>query len=163
MGPLQLSDSGIRDVTGPADDPAENRNWLGGFSAGRRRIGSEEALDSVDHLVRFSFEAGASDSGHLDARELQLLVAETIALEGGAGAMGLIGVEFNREALLGPVDVELKAADVEAGGWSRQAGFVDEFEKPSLDPGSVEGSGLIENEGPTQRPESVVSLVALEH
>src|SRR6476659_578947 len=67
----------------------------------------EKRRDALDHRLWFAIEAGAGDSDHLYALELQVLLAPAVALEGGAGAVGLVDVEFDREALGLPVGVQL--------------------------------------------------------
>jgi hypothetical protein len=78
--------------------------------------------DTLDHDLRFALQARAGDPDHLHPDQLQLLLADPVALEGGAGAVGLEEVEFDGEALLRPVGVELVARDDEIHRRPRQPG-----------------------------------------
>jgi hypothetical protein len=88
---------------------------------------------ALDHLPRFAVEAMAGHPGHLDAGQLQALLAQAVALEGLVRAMGLVGVEFGGEAVIGPVDVELVARLGEAGDWSGQARLGNELQEAALE------------------------------
>ena len=68
----------------------------------------EQASNSADHLLWFAFQPRSGNTGHRDPRQQQILLALAIALEGGASAVRLEDVEFNREAEFGPIAVELE-------------------------------------------------------
>ena len=106
-------------------------------------------------------EADVGDPGQLDPGELQILVAEVIALEGGVGAVGRVGVEFDREALLGPVDIELEPGLDEVGRRPRQAGLQDGFEEQRLEPGTGEGHGPVESDRAPQCAPARMASTAL--
>src|SRR4029077_14877955 len=120
----------------------------------------QQSGDSVDDLTRFPFEARAGDPDHLDLGQLQLLLAEPVALEGAPRAVGLEGVQFHREALLGPVDVELEADLVEASRGPRQPGLRDQVEEATLQAGASKRGGLVEGESSSQCPGAVMAGVA---
>jgi hypothetical protein len=55
----------------------------------------QEGGNPPDHLARFAVEAVACHADHLYSLQLQVLLAQTVALEGGAAAVGLVDVEFD--------------------------------------------------------------------
>jgi hypothetical protein len=65
-------------------------------------------------LLGFALQALVGDADHLHTHQLQLLLAQAISLEGSTSPVSLEDVEFDRKTLLGPVDVQLVARDVEA-------------------------------------------------
>jgi hypothetical protein len=74
------------------------------------------------HRPGFAREAPSGDAGHPDPRQEEVLAADPVLLEGLARAVGLEEIEFDREAVLGPIDVDLDAGEVEVdarGGKAR--------------------------------------------
>lgn len=90
-------------------------------------------------LPGLGLDAPRGQADDLDASELELLLSASVALEGGAGAVELVAVELDSEALRGPVDVDLLAGDEEVGEWGRQAGRTHEPEEPALELRAGEG------------------------
>jgi hypothetical protein len=95
----------------------------------------EVALEPIDHLFGIGIEARAGDSDHLNPVQLQLLLPQSVALEGRVTAMGLIDVEFDREAQLRPVHVEHEAVDGGVRRWGRQTRPADSSQKAALELG----------------------------
>ena len=110
----------------------------------------EERCDALDRLFRFAVEAVARYADHLDAVQLERLVADAIFLEGEAAAVGLEDVEFDGEALWLPVDVELVAGEVVGGRRSWKACLFDEIQEASLQAGAGEQRRTVERERPAQ-------------
>ena len=110
-----------------------------------RRLASapsrQQRRDPLEHGLRFAVEADVGDADQLDPGERQVLVAEVIALEGGLRAVGRVGIEFDREPLLGPVDVELEPGLEEVGRRPRQAGCSTASKKRGSKPERVKGTG----------------------
>jgi hypothetical protein len=117
---------------------------------------------SFEHGLRFSLEADVGDAGQLDPGEQQILVAEVIALEGGVGAMGRVSIEFDREATLGPVDIELEPGLDEIGRRPRQPRLQDRCEEAPLELRAGEGDGCIEGNRAAQPAPAGVSPAAPE-
>jgi hypothetical protein len=57
----------------------------------------EQLAKSTHDDGRFSIEADAGYANHLYAGQLQLLLAESVFLEGHLTAVVVVGVEFHRE------------------------------------------------------------------
>src|SRR4051812_40611772 len=72
----------------------------------------QQPAEPLDHPPWFALEAPPGDAVHHDPSKEEVLLTEPIALEGSVAAVGLVDVEFDREALRLPVGVELQADDV---------------------------------------------------
>jgi hypothetical protein len=111
----------------------------------------------------FAVEAGLGDPDHLDPDYLQLLLAEVVALEGSPGTVRLEEIEFDREAQLRPVRVELLPSDVEVHRGRREAGGDDEVAEAPLEARAGEGRvRLVEREGLAKAPAPAVAAGAVE-
>ncbi len=71
----------------------------------------EQHSQALGDLVGFLFEAPGSDADRVDPGQLKILNAERIALESSTGAVGLVSVQFDGEALSLPVGVDLVSGD----------------------------------------------------
>jgi hypothetical protein len=107
-----------------------------------------------------SIEARAGDSDHLDPTQLQLLLPQSVALEGRMTAMGLVDVEFDREAQLRPIHVEHKAVDGGVRRWGRQARPADSGQEAALELGEGQISREIDAEGASEGSDAVMATGA---
>ncbi len=97
-----------------------------------------------------AIQARAGDPARADAVEKQILLAQPVAFEGTPRPMRFEGVEFDDEALLGPVDVELVTQLVVAAGRFRQTGLLGQVEEATLQAGAGERRRPVELEGLAQ-------------
>jgi hypothetical protein len=67
----------------------------------------QQGADAFHHSAWFSVETGTGDSSHLDPVQLEILLAQSITLEGGGTSVSLVNVELDHETLLLPIGVEL--------------------------------------------------------
>lgn len=74
--------------------------------------------------------------------------------------MRLEEVEFDREAEVEPVEVELVPLDVEAGGVTRQAGLGEQAKEQLLRVRAGEGGRLVDGERAAEASGAAVALVA---
>ena len=86
-----------------------------------------------------------------------------VALEGVAGAVRLAGVEFDAEAELRPVDVDLVADLVPAGRGTRQAGGDEVLDESPLELRAGRRRRLVDRQRVAQALRAVVPAVALDH
>jgi hypothetical protein len=86
-----------------------------------------------------------------------------VALEGIAGAMRLVGVEFDREVELRPIDVELVPGLVPAGGGTRQARIDEVCDEAPLELGAAVGGPLVDGERVAEALRAVMAAVAFDH
>jgi hypothetical protein len=84
----------------------------------------EQRSHAPDHFVGLAFEAARGDADRVDSGQLQILDADGIALEGSAGSVRRVPVQFDGEALPLPIGVDLMAGDERVdGGLGRPARF----------------------------------------
>jgi hypothetical protein len=76
--------------------------------------------------------------------------------------VGRVGVEFDREPLLGPVEVQLEARLDEVGPWLRQARRKDGGEEPPLEPRPREWNRPVERDRLAQPARARVTAGAIE-
>ena len=110
----------------------------------------QEADDTREHGAGFAGEADVGDAGHLDPDELQILLAQAVALEGPVRAMSGVGVKFYDEAILRPIDVKLEARLDEVGRGARQARPQNRCEEAPLELRARERGRLVERDRPPQ-------------
>ena len=94
----------------------------------------QQDADSFDHRSRFAVQTRTSNPDHLDPPQLQILLAQPVALESRSASMRLVDIELNREALPLPVGVQLELPLAEVHRRRRQPGRLDEVKKPALEP-----------------------------
>jgi hypothetical protein len=120
----------------------------------------EMTSESVDHLVGICVEARAGDSDHLDPMQLQLLLPQAIVLERRVSAVGLIDIEFDREAQLRPVRIQHEAVDGDVRRWGRQTSPADGGQEATLEPGEGQTSRKVDAEGAPKWPDAVMAAGA---
>ena len=74
---------------------------------------------SLGDLIGLSFETARSNADRIDSGQFQVLDSQRIPLECGTGPVSLVSVEFNREALLLPVRIDLVPGDKQVDGRPR--------------------------------------------
>lgn len=102
----------------------------------------EQPGDARDDRIRFARKAHVGDPHHPDPVQQQVLLTEAVALEGGVGPVRRVGVQFDREAVLGPVDVELEAMDDEVGRGTRRPAARTASRKRRSKPERVKATGM---------------------
>jgi hypothetical protein len=113
----------------------ENRIGRGGQGAlkGTHVRAVEQGSDGAGDLLGLCGEPGVGEPDDAMARELQGGVASAITLEGRAGAVELVAVELDYQALGGPEGIDLEARDESVDCRARQAGLVAEVEEAGLE------------------------------
>jgi hypothetical protein len=111
----------------------------------------------------FAVQARPGDPDHLYPGQLQVLLTKAVALECLARAVGLEGVEFDRESMLWPVDVQLKSQLVEVGAGPGQPGADHKLEEPLLNVGAAEGGGPVEGQRTSESAGAMMTGIARQH
>jgi hypothetical protein len=124
----------------------------------------EQLSEVAQDRLRFPLEPRRRDADHLDSQQLQLLLATAVALEGGAAAVRLEEIEFDREAQVRPVSVELELSDVEVHRRSRKAGPYDHSAETPLELRAREGGVRpMDGDRPCEPPPPAVPTGASQH
>lgn len=117
----------------------------------------EVAPESVYDSAGVGIETRTGDADHLDPVQLQLLLAQPVALERRVTAMGLVDIEFDRKAQIRPVHIEHETVDCNVRRWGRQTAAADGSQETALELGERQVFGNVDPQGTPQGSNPVMA------
>ncbi len=123
----------------------------------------EQDSQAFCDLARFPFDPPSGDPDRIDSSELQVLLAQPVALERRSRLMAIPTIDFDREALSLPVGVELVAGNERVDGGPRQSLRFDGGQEEQLRAGAIEDGKAIEIQRIPQPPCARDSASPREH
>ena len=123
----------------------------------------EESRDAGENCVGFSAELVFTDPANIDFGGSEIEVTVVLALERVAGPMRLESVEFDAEAELWPIHVDLMPDLIPSGGRARQACSDQRVNETPLELRASECRGPIDRQGAAETLRAMMPAVALDH